>query len=201
DPHEKFILEIFEEAMNFYADSNLIPSLIEKPGYTTPMLLGRPIYTLDPILTSLTRGVETYIRQTFPRSTQIHGEDFIKRAKEILTEIPELPAIISFYVLFETNDVPIRVDVPSYVLGINKSIKDTHEWRFIKVNEQQLQEIVSLLHSLYAGLKHYNVLLEEADRRVKLHKKTLIDIYEKVLMKELGLLLEHSRGEKRVKYP
>lgn len=199
-PTEK-ILEIFREAINFYADSNLISNLAHSAGYSTPVLLGRPIYTLDPLISSLTKNVEIYIKQRFPRSIQLYGKDFIEIAKSILSLIPKLPAIISFHVLFNINDIPIRVDVPAYVFGIDKTIESTNEWGFIEVDKQMLNKIISLLHDLYLGLEHYNILIEEADRRVKLHKHTITEIYEKVLANELGVLLEHSRGDRRVKFP
>ena len=64
-----------------------------------------------------------------------------------------------------------------------------------------MEELICILKANYAGLLDYNVWLKRVDEEVKLHLKDVDTIYERVLEKELGLTLIHTRGYRRVKYP
>ncbi|MEM4445304.1 MAG: hypothetical protein QXJ21_08150, partial [Thermofilum sp.] len=60
--------------------------------------------------------------------------------------------------------------------------------------------VLRQLAFLYSGRTSYNVLLLEADKRVRATTETL-DLYHKLAMKELGELIVHSRGERRYFVP
>jgi len=61
--------------------------------------------------------------------------------------------------------------------------------------------INSILRAGYAGLRNYNILLKRVDEEVRLTNKDLDNIYERVLEKELGTILTHTRRYRRVRIP
>jgi len=71
----------------------------------------------------------------------------------------------------------------------------------VKDEKGSVEELIGILKANYAGLLDYNVWLKRVDEEVKLHLKDVDTIYERVLEKELGLTLIHTRGYRRVKYP
>jgi len=195
------IKEVFKEALISRPDIQVVTSLIKEPGYTTPLILGIPSPALDPLLYALESGtLETYIENNFSKALVEEGEEIIEKAEEILLKIFEYPAIYMFYYIPGKNEIPLRIDVPGWVLGFNYSINDVKSYD-APYSEDKLEWILNMLNSFYAGPKYYNVLLEEVDSKVKLKQKDLTSIYESTLMKELKMLIEHTRDVRRVKYP
>ncbi len=195
------IKEVFKEALISRPDIQIISSLIKEPGYTTPLILGIPTPALDPLLYAFESGtLETYIENNFSKALVEEGEEIVEKAKKILLKIFEYPAIYMFYYIPGKNEIPLRIDVPGWTLGFNYHIDDVKSYE-TPYSENKLEWILNMLNSFYAGPKHYNVLLEEVDLKVKLKQRDLITIYESALMKELKILIEHTRDVRRVKYP
>ena len=126
------------------------------------------------------------------------SEAFMRRACDILSDIPSFPTMVSFHVLLDKRDTPIRVDAPSWVFSRDTTISDFAGGRDLQVN---LNWIVSLLMKGYGGLKDYNIWLKRVDEKVRLTNEVMDSIYSSVLEKELDLTIIHSRGYRRVKYP
>jgi len=195
------IKEIFKEALISRPDIQILTNLIKEPGFTTPLILGIPSPALDPLLYALEGGtLETYIENNFSKTLVEEGEEIVEKAKKILLKIFEYPAIYMFYYIPGKNEIPLRIDVSGWVLGFNYHIDDVKSYE-APYSEDKLEWILNMLNSFYAGQKHYNVLLEEVDLKVKLKQKNLMTIYESALMKELKMLIEHTRDVRRVKYP
>jgi len=74
------------------------------------------------------------------------------------------------------------------------------ETQFREDAKDRAEELIRMLKPGYAGLMDYNVWLKRADEQVKLQEKDMNNLYERVLEKELGLTLIHTRGYRRVKY-
>ncbi len=195
------IREIFKEALTSRPDIQIITSLIKEPGYTTPLILGIPTPVLDPLIYAFEGGtIETYIENNFSKALVEQGEELFNWAKKVLPKIFEYPAIFMFYYISGKNEIPLRIDVPSWMLGHNYTINDVTSYE-ASCSQEKLEWILNMLNSFYAGPKHYNVLLEEVDAKVKLKQKDLTTIYESTLMKELKMIIEHTRDVRRVKYP
>ena len=106
--------------------------------------------------------------------------------------------MVSFHVMLDRRDTPVRVDTPSWTFNRDTTISDFSGGRDLLVN---VNPFVSLLLSGYGGLKDYNVWLKRVDEKVKLTNEVVDKIYEAALQRELGFTIIHSRGYRRVKYP
>jgi len=109
------------------------------------------------------------------------------------------PAVATLYVRFSRNDIPLRVDVVHQKVE-RWSVEAPHvrfavgDWR------NTVHDVLGLLGYLYAGLRNYNVLLTSADRYVKMTMDAR-DAYKLKIESFLGMLIEQSRGVRRVSFP
>ncbi|MDG6950033.1 MAG: DNA double-strand break repair nuclease NurA [Nitrososphaerota archaeon] len=190
---------IFWEAFSARTDHQLIRSFVDSPGHTIPieLSLSRRSYVL---MKEIQEGPEGYVSRHFKEALleASDPEAFTRRAKEVLTEIPGFPAMVSFHVMLDRRDTPVRVDTPSWTFNRDTTISDFSGGRDLLVN---VNPFVSLLLSGYGGLKDYNVWLKRVDEKVKLTNEVVDKIYEAALQRELGFTIIHSRGYRRVKYP
>ncbi len=183
-------------------DSQLIRYFAEAPGYSTPILLGLPEWARREI-TALEKYPKKYMSSKFRYAlleTDMSEEEFIERAVNVYNRVFESSTIVTYHLLFDIHDIPLRIDVPSWVLGIDKRMKDNLESVFIE-NPGVVGTINSILRAGYAGLRNYNILLKRVDEEVRLTNKDLDSIYERVLEKELGTILTHTRRYRRVRIP
>ena len=191
--------QILWEAYSARTDHQLIRTYVEHPGHTIPIELSvaKRTYTLVEELQSNPRSyVSKHFKESMLESPD--SEAFMRRACDILSDIPSFPTMVSFHVLLDKRDTPIRVDAPSWVFSRDTTISDFAGGRDLQVN---LNWIVSLLMKGYGGLKDYNIWLKRVDEKVRLTNEVMDSIYSSVLEKELDLTIIHSRGYRRVKYP
>ena len=191
--------QILWEAYSARTDHQLIRTYVEQPGHTIPIELSvaKRTYTLVEELQSNPRSyVSKHFKESMLESPV--SEAFMRRACDILSDIPSFPTMVSFHVLLDKRDTPIRVDAPSWVFSRDTTISDFAGGRDLQVN---LNWIVSLLMKGYGGLKDYNIWLKRVDEKVRLTNEVMDSIYSSVLEKELDLTIIHSRGYRRVKYP
>lgn len=189
---------ILREAASARPDHQLIRRFAKAPGYTAPLELGasKPGSAMELI----GRDPRAYARRYF-REALLEAEDeeaFIREAAEILARIPRLPSMISFHLLPDIRDTPMRVDVPSWVCGIEHGISDLIGAKPI---EADVSEIASILMGGYAGLRDYNVWLKRADEEVRLRRDVVDGLYSSALERVLNATIIHARGYRRVKYP
>ncbi len=190
---------IIREAASARPDHQLIRRLAKAPGYTAPLELGafKPGSTTIELMG---KDPKAYVRRYF-REAILEAEDekaFIREAAGILARIPGLPSIVSFHLLPDPRDTPMRVDIPSWACGPGHRISD---FAGIRPAEADVSGMVALLMGGYAGLRDYNVWLKRADEEVRLSRDIVDGLYSPALEKMLNATMIHPRGYRRVKYP
>jgi hypothetical protein len=190
-------LEVFElilkELASSRPDYQLIMNYVSSIGYAHPLLLGPPI--------RMTRRLEEYynnpkecVKKYFPMLTMEKGEGFIRWASDILKSILEFPSFVSFYVLLDPRDSPIRIDIPYY----SKSLSEVGWPEPIEID---INELLKIMVTGYCGLNAYNLWLKNADEKVRLRRKVVEDIYFPYLEKMFEEKIIPGRSYRRVKYP
>lgn len=194
-----WVEEFFQEALSPQPDISLITRFIGKPGYTIPVLLKTPAPALDSLVNAISRGeLEKYIDRSFSYAIR-ENATVSEKALTILPKILEYPAIITFYYLPREGDIPLRIDVPAW--SLEGDIEHFPRFSILKKFEDEVKRVLDVLNQLYAGPRHYNVLMESVDAKVKLRMTDVLNIYEPILSKELDFLIEHTRDMRRVRYP
>jgi hypothetical protein len=195
----KGVESIIREAASARPDHQLIRRFAKAPGYTPPLELGvsgpravaMRLISRDPRAYAM-----RYFREALAEAED--GESFIRGAVEVLKGIPGLPSMISFHLLPDPRDTPMRIDVPSWAFGLDHRISD-----FIgsRPAEAEVGEVAALLMEGYAGLRDYNVWLKRADEEVRLSRDVVDGVYSSALGRLLNATIIHPRGYRRVKYP
>ncbi len=184
-------------------DFQMISHFASSPGYTTPVELGAQEQAMT-MLKNISRNAEGYVRHNFKNAiveNYNRRDEFLREAVETIRLILNFPTVVSFHVLFDPRDTPIRVDVPSWDVGLDNTMRELTGNLLLYEFKEKVEEVLRLLLSGYGGLRNYNVWLKYADDMVKLHLRDVDDIYERALERELGFLLIHTRGYRRVQYP
>src|SRR4030043_706184 len=94
-------------------DYQLVMNFAESAGYNKPLLLGSPP-RLQRKLEALRSDAKGYVRKNFPNALREKGKSFVDEAAQVIAGIPGFPAMVSFYVLFDRRDSPIRIDIPCW---------------------------------------------------------------------------------------
>jgi len=195
---DDYVHRLFEEARLAVPDSKIISLLSLEPGFSTPLHLRVDRVYSGTILLILREDEETLLqklRGSFQKSADKQECEFETLAVEAVRKLKKYPSVVTFYTVLEKGDDPIRVDI---VLSDSTALPA--DGRFLSEVPDEVHRVLGLLRSLYAGVRGYNVLLLEADRKVKMTAETM-KTYTEMLMREYGELLFHSRGERRVFYP
>jgi len=193
------IEHILDEAIAARSDHQLIRNYIDTPGHTIPIELSvsrRGSARLKQIENNPGAYVRKYFQESLLETSD--EEAFIDRAAGIVSKIPHFPSMVSFHVLLDPRDTPIRVDTPSWTYMIEHKISDFVGGRSVLLN---INNIISLLLKGYAGLKDYNIWLKRVDEEVRLSRDTVDRLYSSALEKLLDFTIIHTRGYRRVKYP
>jgi hypothetical protein len=195
---DDYVYWLFEEARSAVPDSKIISLLSLEPGFSTPLHLRVDRVYIGTILLILSEDEGTLLQKlvgSFQKSADKQGCEFETLAVEVVRNLKKYPSVVTFYTVLEKGDDPIRVDI---ALSDSKALPA--DGRFLSEVPEEVHGALGLLRSLYAGVRGYNVLLLEADRKVKMSVET-IKTYTEMLTREYGELLFHSRGERRVFYP
>ncbi|MEM2152239.1 MAG: DNA double-strand break repair nuclease NurA [Candidatus Bathyarchaeia archaeon] len=174
-------------------DYQLIMSCVSSIGYAYPMLLG-PTIRMAKRLKEYQKDPEGYVKKYFPRLSMERGERFIQWASEVLRDISELPSFVSFYLLLDWRDSPIRIDIPFY----DKMLFEVDWPEPIEFN---VEDVLKIMVTGYCGLNAYNIWLKNVDEKVRLKRKVVDEIYLPFLEKVFGEKIIRGRGYRRVKYP
>ncbi|WP_456449946.1 DNA double-strand break repair nuclease NurA [Palaeococcus sp. (in: euryarchaeotes)] len=174
-------------------DYQLIETSITEPGYTIPLLLGPSSRWL--------RGIKqiegtplSYLKSHFPVLS--NNEDFVTYAKVVLNHLKELPAIVSFHILPDRRDSPLRIDVPAFCIGLSAKFQDVG-WP--KPIDEDIFEVLSIVATGYGGLDYHNIWLWKVDREVKFHRKEFDDMYLSKFKELVGVSL-NARDYRRVRF-
>lgn len=184
---------ILEELSRSRPDYQLIMNFAESLGYTKPLLLGSPP-RLARKLEALRSDAKGYVRKNFLNTLREKGRAFVDNAAEVIAGIPEFPAIVSFYVLFDRRDSPIRIDIPCW----DQKLVDVG-WH--KPASVDLEGVLKVLATGYCGLDCHNLWLKNVDERVRLKKKTVDNIYVPYMEKLFGEKIIRGRSYRRVRFP
>jgi hypothetical protein len=195
---------LIERLYSRRSDTSLISRCAQSPGYSTPMKIGPTeaneqhyFQQLFPPKTEATvkKQFKQYL-STFPSGNKA----FIKKAVKVIKEMLRFSSIISFNLLPALNDLPLRIDFPIWMSGLDDSFQNLAEPEIITDANLLafVQNIVKLFMNFYGGTKIYHVFLKRVDEKVKLTNQTMNEIYEKFLEKQLNHKLIHTRDYRRV---
>jgi hypothetical protein len=176
-----------------WPDYQLVMNFAESVGYTKPLLLGSPP-RLARKLEAFRSDAKGYVRKNFPNALRERGKGFVDDAARVIAGIPDFPAIVSFYVLFDRRDSPIRIDIPCWD---QKLI----EVGWHKPASVDLDGVMKVLATGYCGLDCHNLWLKNVDERVRLKKKTVDNIYVPYMEKLFGEKIIRGRSYRRVRFP
>ncbi|MEM2876137.1 MAG: DNA double-strand break repair nuclease NurA [Candidatus Bathyarchaeia archaeon] len=184
---------ILRELVSSRPDYQLIINYVSSAGYARPLLLG-PSFRMARRFKEYHDSPRECVKKYFPRLTMEKGEDFILWASDILRSIVEFPSFVSFYILLDPRDSPIRVDIPYYG-------KLLFEVGWPEPVELDIRELLKIMVTGYCGLNAYNLWLNNVDDKVRLRRKIVDDIYFPYLEKLFGEKIIRGRSYRRVKYP
>ncbi len=195
---------VFREAASSVTDHQIICNYAEEAGFTQPLEIG--VYGRGARL--VRQFIESpihYIHRNFPEAFEEAGDraSFLEWGGRVLSKIPSLPTIVSFHILLDRRDSPLRIDVPSWFFGLDNTLSNKMGVSPVNVRADLLEKVVATLMRGYGGLRNYNVWLVQADKEVKLSRETVDTLYHRSLEKFLGLgtLLTPVRRERRVRFP
>mgnify|MGYP001037247021 CR=1 FL=1 len=192
------VIQILLEARMLRSDHQMILNFTTSEGYSTPLELGA-FGRGGELLDTYCREPREYVSRHFPEAVDeaADPESFIDESANVLSMIPSFPTIVSFHMRLDKRDTPLRLDVPSWVFGIDRSLKDLSG--FSPISHDNIEGIVSALRRLFGGITHYNILLTSVDTEVRLKRDTVDRIYVPLLEKslQLQLPLPQVRGYRR----
>ena len=174
-------------------DYQLVMNFAQSLSYTQPMILGpsrRAIRRFEECRLN-PRG---YAKKYFPLTTREEGAKFVDWAAEIIFNISKLPSFVSFYLLLDTRDSPIRIDVPYWEHSLS-------EIGWPRPVDLDLEDLLRIMVTGYCGLDAYNFWLKNVDERVRLKRKVVDKIYFPYMEKLFQEKIIRGRGYRRVRYP
>jgi len=184
---------ILEELMSSRPDYQLIMNYAETPGYTQPLLLGPSAKTARR-LELCWKDPARYVRAHFPATVREKGKGFVDWASNILLSFAGFPGIVSFYLLLDVRDSPIRIDLPCWDYTFTRT-----GWP--KPIDFNVDEVLKVMVTGYCGLDCYNLWLKNVDERVRLKKRVVDNLYFPFMERLFGEKIIRGRGYRRVKYP
>lgn len=187
------IAVVLDELASSRPDYQLVMNFSETVGYTQPMLLG-PSARVARFFERYRLNAEEFVRRSFPNTTRKKGDEFVDWAVDIISKIPKLPSILSFYILLDVRDSPIRIDIPNWEYLLS-------EIGWPKPVDVSLEDLLKILVTGYCGLDAYNLWLKDVDEKVRLKRKYVDNIYFPYLEKLFQSKIIRGRGYRRVKYP
>jgi hypothetical protein len=183
---------IFDELTSSRPDYQLIMSYAQMAGYTKPLLLG-PSVTMAKVIEFCRNDPDRFVRKRFPISVREKGKAFIEYASGILSSLPTFPSIVSFHLLLDPRDSPIRIDLPYWDQAFEKI-----GWP--KPIDMNIDELLKIMVTGYCGLDCHNIWLKNVDERVRLKKRTVDTIYFPLMEREFNAKIIRGRSYRRVRY-
>jgi hypothetical protein len=185
---------LINELVNRKPDHLLILNNSKNSGYTYPLLLGAS-QRWRRRAKQISVSIESFIESQFP--TLSSENDFKQKAVKVISKILDLPAVISFHLLPQLIDTPMRIDIPASYFNIESKLLEVGWPEVINVN---LEHVLELISAGYCGLENYNIWLKAVDDEVKLKRKNFEDLYL-TKFKEIIKKYITPRGYRRVRYP
>lgn len=184
---------IFDELISSRPDYQLIINHAKSIGYTKPLLLGPSIRTAK-FFEYFRKDPMKFVRLRFPATFRRKDKEFVDYATRILSSIESFPGIVSFHVLLNQNDSPIRIDVPEW----SQTFVNTGWPKPIDFN---VDDLLKIMVTGYCGLDCHNLWLKTVDERVRLKKRTVDTIYFPLMERQFNAKIIRGRSYRRVRYP
>jgi hypothetical protein len=184
---------ILNELASSRPDYQLVMNLAESVGYTQPLVLG-PSTRAAERMRPFSLNPKKYVVNNFPITTREKGKEFVDWGSEIISGIPNFPSFISFYLLMDVRDSPMRIDVPCWEQPLFKT-----GWP--KPIDVDIQTLLKIMVTGYCGLDAYNLWLKNVDERVRLKKRVVDTIYFPFMERLFDAKIIRGRGYRRVRYP
>ncbi len=123
---------------------------------------------------------------------ELGGIPLQPEAEELLAECP---AMVSCYVRPAPNDDPLRIDVPASAVGLGASFQALEQaW---VPDPRAMEPIVALVRAMYGGHTVHNAPLYKVDRKVRLSRRTVEQVYLPVLARIANVPLAVDRSRRR----
>jgi hypothetical protein len=184
---------ILTELASSRPDYQLVMNFAENVGYTQPLVLG-PSAKAAGRMRPFSLNPKKYIVNNFPITTRERGKEFVDWGTKIISSIPRFPSFVSFYLLMDMRDSPMRIDVPCW----NQPLSKTGWPEPINVD---LQVLLRIMVNGYCGLDAYNLWLKNVDERVKLKRTVVDELYFPYMEKLFQAKIIRGRGYRRVRFP
>jgi len=184
---------ILAELASSRPDYQLVMNFAGGIGYTQPLVLG-PSARAASKMRHFSSDPRKYVKSSFPITVNEKGAEFVDWASEIISSIPSLPSFISFYLLLDVRDSPMKIDVPCWDHSLSKT-----GWP--KPIDADLEGLLRIMVSGYCGLDAYNLWLKNVDERVKLKRRIVDELYFPYMEKLFDSKIIRGRGYRRVKFP
>jgi len=184
---------ILNELASSRPDYQLVMNFAESVGYTQLLVLG-PSRRAAERMRPFTLNPKKYVMNNFPITTREKGKEFVDWGSGIISSIPNFPSFISFYLLMDVRDSPMRIDVPCWEQPLSKT-----GWP--KPIEVDIQTLLKIMVSGYCGLDAYNLWLKNADERVKLKRRVVDELYFPYMERLFQSKIIRGRGYRRVRFP
>jgi len=184
---------VLTELASSRPDYQLIMNFAESVGYTQPLVLG-PSNRAAERMRPFSLNPKKYVMNNFPITVREKGTEFVNWATETISRIPSFPSFVSFYLLMDIRDSPMRIDVPCWEQPLSKT-----GWP--KPIDVDLQPLLKIMVSGYCGLDTYNLWLKNVDERVKLKRRVVDELYFPYMEKLFDSKIIRGRGYRRVRFP
>ena len=184
---------VLTELASSRPDYQLVMNFAGKIGHTQPLVLG-PSVRAASRMRPFSSDPKKYVIKNFPITTREKGTEFVDWASKVISGIPSFPSFISFYLLLDVRDSPMRIDVPCWEQPLSKT-----GWpKPIDVN---LQVLLKIMINGYCGLDAYNLWLKNVDERVKLKRRVVDEMYFPYMEKLFQSKIIRGRSYRRVRFP
>lgn len=193
------IIEIIELLEDNRYDTEIIESFSNGKSFTTPVESGLVSQKLKSRLQHFKNNPESFVENYFPKT--LANEDRTKEEiNEIISKIPELPTIATFYWVPEDRAQPLRIDIPTFHLNKNHNrLKHLEGTRVLEVDDKII-DVLKVLDQGYAGESMHNVWISEADNIAGLSNSELENVFLPLMSQKLEINLREylKRRDKRV---
>ncbi len=199
------LAQLFYERHLYVADSDVIRRYVVGAGRTPVILVGaytqsaqKMIRELDARRGEIAREISSaeLARRRLEGEISIE-EDLFDEAYRAVGEALDLPAYVTIYVRFRSDDDPLKIEFPCWEVSPEIAWSRLPQVSLLEGSEV-IETILGIVKAGYGGPNFHNVWLEMVDRKVKLRKGVVEGIYERYLWRELGEVVLHARGERRI---
>jgi hypothetical protein len=193
------IAELLKIAAQPISDHVLMQHMLKGKGYTSPIILNMSSVARSS-LESAFQNPDHYLKTRFKKALQESDDkqSFRRKISKMLSQLREIPSVVSFHIRLHPQDTPLRIDIPGWMVNVDQRIWEPQQPKKVTCD---LTDIFQILTGGYGGLENYNIWQKRADELARLSRDTVDNLYRQAIEKELGTRIEFERGYRRVYYP